>query len=200
MVKKNLSGNNFVDSNQLQRDLKLTSEQANQVQKAINNFNNLPTELKDGSSKTIKQIFKTTIFKQLEKDENTLLENTIVFVEKLGVVNINADSCYSSTIDYYWWGVWFDHSGCVAKDLAYNFQQWGNNASWAGGVCSSGVGGWLKNWYIAIIGGAICTIPSWAMTNWGNTIGYQNDRCGNEGVYIAMVGWINPWQYIYSKC
>ena len=200
LVKKDIAGNNFIDSTQVKKATGLSDSQVQEVVKAMNNYNKLPEEIKDRTMNSVQIIDRTQSIKNAEKEEGNVIEKVSNFINNIGSLQVSADNCYSTVISYNWWGFWFDHSGCVAKSLSYEYQQLGNNSNWFGGICAAGVGGRLKNLWLSLIGGAICTLPGLALTSWGNTIGYQNDRCGNNGVYVAMVGFINPWQYIYSKC
>jgi hypothetical protein len=45
----------------------------------MTNYNQLPTELKDGSNQSVQQITNTTTSKELEKNENTPVEQVLDF-------------------------------------------------------------------------------------------------------------------------
>jgi hypothetical protein len=106
LVKKDPSGNNFVDSNLIKQKTNLTEEQVKSVQKAMTTFNQLPNELKDGSNQAVQQISNTATIKQLQKDENTQVEKLLSFVSEFGNVKASAWWCSPGTdySVYYWWG------------------------------------------------------------------------------------------------
>ena len=116
LVKKDITGNNFVDANLIKSKANLNDQQVNEVVKAMNNYNQLPTELKDGTINSVQATTATTTLKNVEKDEATPLEKVISFVSEFG--NVKASAWCSSQ-----YGGWVNWSGVYlrANDCTYRY-------------------------------------------------------------------------------
>ncbi len=176
LVKKDLNGNSFVDSNELKQKTNLSLEQVNQVQKAIINFNQSPSDIRDGSNQSTQQVLTTITNKQLEKDENTPVEKLLSFVSEFGNIKTSAQwnptdgwdaGASSFSVGYWYYGnymnqryrFWMnrkvmdsilDGTGNVVNLLAGKF---------AGEACF-----WLA-WGAAVCAAIAFTI-SWYLSNW----------------------------------
>ena len=106
LVKKDIAGNNFVDANLIKSKANLNDQQVNEVVKAMNSYNQLPTELKDGTINSVQATTATTALKNVEKDEATPLEKVISFVSEFGNVKASAGSGYANGfyINFVWFG------------------------------------------------------------------------------------------------
>ena len=156
VVKKDIAGNNFVDANLIKSKANLSDQQVNEVVKAMNSYNQLPTELKDGTINSVQATTATTTLKNVEKDEATPLEKVISFVSEFG--NVKASAWCSSQ-----YGGWVNWSGVYlrANDCTYRY------IAGAGGVSQ----------LIFLVGTAICLSSTagmcgsllplfWTATNW----------------------------------
>jgi hypothetical protein len=107
LVKKDLSGNNFVDSNEIKTKVKLTDEQTKQVQVAMKSYNDMPTELKDGTSQATSKILETNTQKLLTKDQASTAEKVLSYIADFGGVKASAWTYYGQAgMQMYveWWG------------------------------------------------------------------------------------------------
>ena len=92
VVKKDISGNNFVDVPTIKIKANLTDSQAQEVVKAMNNYNQLPEEIKDGTSQSTQATITTNTAKEIEKNDASTVEKVADFVGNFGGIKASASA------------------------------------------------------------------------------------------------------------
>ena len=87
--------NNFIDTAQVKKATSLSDTQITEVTKAMNNYNKLPEEIKDGSNTSTQSTVNTTTAKEVEKNEASTLEKVASWVGEFG--SVRASAGYSET-------------------------------------------------------------------------------------------------------
>ena len=194
LVKKDIAGNNFVDANLIKSKANLNDQQVNEVVKAMNNYNQLPTELKDGTINSVQATTATTTLKNVEKDEATPLEKVISFVSEFGNVKGQAYCDYNAWADsYYWWGIRFRGAACYAQNLRNSMLILALGSSLSNGMITAAC---ILAGSITGIGGFLCygistfiMMKAWNMFSIGDAWMNTANRCGGwayEEVYWHM--------------
>ena len=193
LVKKDISGNNFVDANLIKSKANLNDQQVDEVVKAMNNYNQLPTELKDGTINSVQATTATTTLKNVEKDEATPLEKVISFVSEFGNVKASAIGygCYWINPWINWGGMGFEMSSCI-KSLIINGSAgalWGLILTAVQGYCI-----YAGPYYPLCIGLSSAIA---GMIIWGIRDQIVNRWCPNN-IY-AYISWNQTWG-MYAWC
>jgi hypothetical protein len=199
LITKDPSGNNFVDSTKLKKDLKLSDVEVKEVQKAMTNYNNLPKEIKDGSNSAVQSVTSTETIKEAVKNEATSVEKLGAFVSGLGSVKTEAQSCVVSTRVIYrgafkwtgtaWMGLWIND--CATKKIVYGLEATTVAYTFAGTLCAL---------IASCTFGAVIGIVTSVVYAYGFILKSMNDNCNNRGVNfhagLSMVprgAYITPW-------
>lgn len=165
-VKKDIAGNSFVNSQDL-KNLKLNPEQVSQVSQALNNYNKLPTELKDGSSQAMNEILQTPTFQNELQKQDSLVDKVAGIV--IGGVNAEAFGCRRQVKTYrQWWGVQHHLNDCVVNDLYIA----------AGSVIL--IASILALTFCPIACGVIAAVVAW----YAGYIAWLNAQCAGNGVML----------------
>ncbi len=113
LSKTDISGNKFVNIEEIKTKANLNNIQAQEVVKALNNFNKLPEELKDGSNTSTQSTVNTATAKEVEKNEASTLEKVASWVGEFGT-SVNAKAACDQTLSgsKWYWGVSVSANGC----------------------------------------------------------------------------------------
>jgi hypothetical protein len=117
-----------VTANQL-TTIGLDSNEIGQVQKAFNNFNKSPLEVKDGTENTIQQVTTSKTFKTVLDNETTPIEKIAGLLGEFGSVKVSAaywDPWEAGIHNVHWWGVTAWANRNLVSAIAY--------VSWVGGA------------------------------------------------------------------
>jgi hypothetical protein len=162
LVKKDISGNNFIDHNEIKSKVKLTDEQTKQVQVAMNSYNSLPVEIKDGTSQATSKILETNTQKVLTKDQASTTYKILSYVKDFGGVKADAYWCNSYATQFEarsnWWGVEIINTTCG----------W-----WASGAYTAGIA-----FITSITAATLCAAISFGWCSWPAIIWVQNTLAG----------------------
>jgi hypothetical protein len=120
LVKTDIAGNKFVNTIDLKEKLGLSDNDSKEVVKMINQYNQLPTDLKDGTVVATQSIATTEANNQAMKDENTPLEKVVDLITNLNngvTANAACDSYFGGSKWY--WGVSISNSKCGWDGVKY---------------------------------------------------------------------------------
>ena len=117
-VKKDINGNNIVNQSDLTK-LGLSATEVVEVTKAMDNYNKMPLEIKDGSSTATQAVSTTSTNKEVLKNENTPIEKLSELVANFGSVKAEAAGygCYQANGWINWSGVGVWISGCIKQAI-----------------------------------------------------------------------------------
>jgi hypothetical protein len=153
LTRKDLNGNISINSDEVKTKLGLSDVQIIATNKAINNFNKLPLELKDNSIGSVVAITQTTQLKIEENNQKDISEKLSQLL--LGSVKTHAD-CGDVTFSGY--------------------SQW-----WGGVIINSRCGWWSAGIYLSGIAVLIAMIASAAGVNGGKVISFIFGKSGEAG-------------------
>lgn len=149
---------------------------------AMNSYNQLPTEVKDGSMQAIQSLGQSEIVKTEERNQAELTDKIAQVL--VGSLKVEAGGCSNQYYNWgmYWWGVRLRTSKCFGEDLKNTGAISSYGSQLAGGFCI--VASVLAGAGVISCGlfMAIWWSVSWKMFTLGQAIIYNSDRCRQSWV------------------
>ncbi len=103
-----------INTTQIKKATGLSDTQITEVTKAMNNYNKLQEEIKDGTLESTKNTTTTNTAKEVEKNESSTLEKVASWVGEFGSVRASAGWCsFSSSASIGWSGVYIGLNKCA---------------------------------------------------------------------------------------
>jgi hypothetical protein len=180
LVKKDISGNNFVDSNEIKSKVKLTDEQAKQVQVAMKSYNDMPTELKDGTSQAVSQVTESKTQKLLTKDQDSTAEKALSYITDFGGVKASAWTYYGyfgmqMYVEWWGWGTYLPGNTIAEIEYTLGNFGWGGMVNLVLGVLPTRCGPYVPYCYAAL------TVVYF---QYGWITSFNRYNCGSRGITI----------------
>ena len=181
LVKRDPSGNIFVTLSDLNKT-NINPSQFAGIISAMNSYNQLPTEVKDGSMQAIQSLGQSEIVKTEERNQAELTDKIAQVL--VGSLKVEAGGCSNQYYNWgmYWWGVRLRTSKCFGEDLKNTGAISSYGSQLAGGFCI--VASVLAGAGVISCGlfMAIWWSVSWKMFTLGQAIIYNSDRCRQRWV------------------
>ena len=135
-VKKDPSGNEFVNPNDLKTQLGFSDKEVKEVQKTLEKSNKTPIENRDGTLQSTMALSQTDSIKTSVKNEDTPIEKLSYLFKDFGSIKVEAGCSYSYSVWNVWGNRWTLRGGFNARINDCMVQQASSNYNYIASIAT----------------------------------------------------------------